>query len=92
MNWEPSISDFNRLTEERDRLSARLEHAENILSKISSEYWRVSLNDLADGWRPGDEVCGYWQTSHVKHLPPNGTYKSWKDAMMAAEPEKGGAK
>ena len=62
MNWEPSISDFNRLREERDMLAARLENAENILCKISSEYWRVVLNDLADGWRPGDEVCGYWQT------------------------------
>ena len=57
-----SVAVAKQLRDQRDMLASRIEHAEIILGKISSGYWQVVLNDAADGWHPGDEVSGYWQT------------------------------
>ena len=63
LKWEKEMEEMRA---ERDALAARLDDAEIILWKISSGYWRVILNDAADGWAPGDAVQAYWEKFNLK--------------------------
>jgi hypothetical protein len=49
------------MTEQRDRLEERLNHAETLLSDLAGGYWRSVLNDLDPN---GDGVMGEWVSQY----------------------------
>jgi hypothetical protein len=57
------------MTEEE--LANRLEHAEIILNRLTTGFWRVTLNDNSPGENIGEMILDYWRKWDGEIQPPD---------------------